>query len=202
MSDRLHEDQLRRLARRGREALDAVEPGALDAIWAGVAAELAEPEAERPRQLRGRRGRPTVGPTARWLSAVGVAAGLVAGLAVGISLRPGDAAPAEVVASVELSALDPGYAPAEARLVGDDGARVVQVALDGLPAADGFHEVWLLGATDGRLVSLGPVRPDGTYVVPDGVDLVQVPTLDVSREPDDGDPTHSGDSVLRGTFTW
>jgi len=49
-----------------------------------------------------------------------------------------------------------------------------------------------------RLVSLGPVRADGTYDLPPGLDPAQFPVVDVSVEPLDGDPTHSGDSVLRG----
>ena len=48
------------------------------------------------------------------------------------------------------------------------------------------------------LVSLGPLRPDGIYDIPPGVDPSRFPIVDVSVEPVDGDPTHSGDSVLRG----
>ncbi len=51
-----------------------------------------------------------------------------------------------------------------------------------------------------RLVSLGPLRPDGTYDLPDTIDPRDFPVVDVSVEPVDGDPTHSGDSRLRGTL--
>jgi hypothetical protein len=46
---------------------------------------------------------------------------------------------------------------------------------------------------------LGAVEP-GTQTVelPDGLDLAEYPLLDVSVEPLDGDPTHSGVSVARG----
>lgn len=50
------------------------------------------------------------------------------------------------------------------------------------------------------MVSLGPSRPDGRYAVPSGVDAGRFPVVDVSLEPPDGDPTHSGTSVLRGTL--
>jgi hypothetical protein len=49
-----------------------------------------------------------------------------------------------------------------------------------------------------KLVSLGPLRPDGVYDLPAGLEPEQFPIVDVSLEPIDGDPTHSGDSLLRG----
>ncbi len=42
---------------------------------------------------------------------------------------------------------------------------------------------------------------DGTFEVPDDVDLDRFDVVDVSVEPDDGDPTHSGASILRGDLT-
>jgi hypothetical protein len=45
------------------------------------------------------------------------------------------------------------------------------------------------------------VRPDATYAVPGGIDYRNFPIVDVSVEPPDGDPTHSGDSILRGTLS-
>jgi hypothetical protein len=49
-----------------------------------------------------------------------------------------------------------------------------------------------------KLVSLGPLRRDGVYDLPAGLDPAAFPIVDVSVEPIDGDPAHSGDSVLRG----
>ncbi len=72
---------------------------------------------------------------------------------------------------------------------------------DDLPDADGFFEVWLLGEETGSMVSLGPLRGDGRYAIPAGVDIAVFPTVDVSVEPPDGDPTHSGNSLLRGTLS-
>jgi anti-sigma-K factor RskA len=62
--------------------------------------------------------------------------------------------------------------------------------------------VWLLDAAGKRLVSLGLL--DGstaTFAVPPQVDLADYPVVDVSLEPADGDPAHSGDSVVRGTLS-
>ncbi len=65
----------------------------------------------------------------------------------------------------------------------------------------GYLELWLIDPTVTRLVSLGPLRTDGIYDIPAGVDPAAFPIVDVSVEPVDGDPTHSGDSVLRGELT-
>ena len=61
--------------------------------------------------------------------------------------------------------------------------------------------MWLLGADGKRLVSLGLL--DGTtarFPLPPEVDLSQFPVVDVSLEPADGNPAHSGDSIVRGTL--
>jgi hypothetical protein len=51
------------------------------------------------------------------------------------------------------------------------------------------------------MVSLGPLRADGRYAIPDGVDVRAFPVVDVSIEPLDGEPTHSGRSVMRGVLS-
>jgi hypothetical protein len=86
--------------------------------------------------------------------------------------------------------------------VDDDGDLVLQVEAEGLDAGDGFLEVWVIDPEVTKLVSLGPSRPDGSYDLPSGLDPEEFPVVDVSVEPLDGDPAHSGDSVLRGTLTF
>jgi anti-sigma-K factor RskA len=100
-----------------------------------------------------------------------------------------------------LSPVDGGDRAARARVgVGSDR---VSVRVSGLPpTADGqFYELWLLGA-DQQLVGLGSFRvgKDGmaTLKVPLPVDPGQFSYFDISLEPGDGDPGHSGVSVLRG----
>jgi hypothetical protein len=67
-----------------------------------------------------------------------------------------------------------------------------------------FYELWLLGE-QGELVALGSFR-----VSPDGRSTIEVPLpvnpdryryFDVSIQPENGDPQHSGRSVLRGLTT-
>lgn len=92
----------------------------------------------------------------------------------------------------------------DARIIGD--AREIAVDLSHLPANhDGsYYGVWLLN-TDGTMVSLGGVHigEDGHAVLdaPIPVDASQYEFVDISLEPGDGDPRHSGNSVLRGQIS-
>ena len=62
-----------------------------------------------------------------------------------------------------------------------------------------MREVWLLTEAVDGLISLGLLNgTEGEFIVPDSVDLERFSIVDVSQEPLDGDPTHSGDSIVRG----
>lgn len=79
-----------------------------------------------------------------------------------------------------------------------DGARVVNISIDAA-AGTGFREVWLVTSDATELVSLGVVRGGrGSFTVPDGIDLSRYDLVDISEEPYDGNPQHSGDSIVRG----
>jgi Anti-sigma-K factor rskA len=164
---------------------------------------------------RGSRGPRRTGGGRRWLP---VAAAAVVGLGLGVlgtrlvtDLRAPvpAAAPPVVVSSAALEPL-PGQAPGPGRGTADvteeDGTRRLELRISGVPApADGFLEAWLLDA-DGGLVSLGTLDGDGaadamTVTLPADLDLDRFDVVDVSREPLDGDPGHSSDSVLRGTLS-
>jgi hypothetical protein len=147
-----------------------------------------------------RAGRP------RWLVAAAAAAVvLVVGVAVALVTGGDGGTSGEVVATAVLEPLQPGDAAPEAvpaELVRSDAGARLDVAIDtaALPDDAGYYEVWLIDTAVDGMVSLGPVREDGTYDVPAGVDPGLFPIVDVSAEPTDGDPTHSGTSVLRGTL--
>ena len=104
--------------------------------------------------------------------------------------------------AVRLSALGPVQASGRVVLAGRGDERSLVVDTTGLPRAHGFYEVWLLDLDlgRGRMVPLGALDDTGhgRLTVPEGVRLRDYPEVDVSLEPDDGDPAHSGDSVLRG----
>ncbi|WP_165063258.1 anti-sigma factor [Marisediminicola senii] len=82
-----------------------------------------------------------------------------------------------------------------------DGPREVVVTLDA-PEADGaYREVWLIAPDLSGLISIGVLSgTEGRFVVPDGIDIADYPIVDVSAEPLDGNPEHSGDSIVRGSL--
>ena len=109
----------------------------------------------------------------------------------------------EPVATAELQPL-PAWPQAQggtAVLQEVDGNRVLDVGLDA-NLGEGFREVWLIDSDLERLVSLGILTGDeGVFEVPDGLDLDDFVIVDVSDEPYDGDPAHSGNSIVRGELS-
>ncbi len=82
-----------------------------------------------------------------------------------------------------------------------DGQRVIRVALDAEVDDTLVREVWLLTENVDGLISLGLLTgPTGEFVIPASVDLARYSVVDISAEPVDGDPTHSGDSIVRGAL--
>lgn len=196
--------RLQQLARRGREELQQLDAERADTLWAGVRAAAFDTTDEQvgPGAHGAVPERP--GSSVRWLPlAVAAAIALVVGVGVGATLTTsGDQATPATLATIELDALAAEVTPRTAVLREGEAGRTIELQLAGLPSTDGFHEVWLLDPDTGALVSLGPVRADAVYAVPDTVDLADLSVLDVSEEPQDGDPAHSGDSLLRGEVRW
>ncbi len=63
-----------------------------------------------------------------------------------------------------------------------------------------YYEVWMIDTDVDRMISLGVADSNGRIDIPDGVDHTKFPVVDISVEPLDGDPTHSGQSILRGVL--
>ena len=80
-----------------------------------------------------------------------------------------------------------------------DGSRVLRLELDADAPDEGYLEVWLIDTAVEGMVPVGVVRA-GTeeLVLPADIDVDRFPIVDVSVEPLDGDPTHSGVSIARG----
>lgn len=83
-----------------------------------------------------------------------------------------------------------------------DGSRTLVVNLASDDVAGTYREVWLIRNDAGALVSLGVLNGDeGSFAIPDDLDLAEYSLVDISAEPIDGDPAHSGDSIVRGELS-
>ena len=167
-------------------------------VWDAIAAATgvtAAPRADDPPAevvpLRPRRS------WSRWLPLA--AAVLVGGLiGAGVVVLQRDEPGGAVLATTTLDPLAED-ASGRAEVREDGGVRSLELDLDAPELADGYYEVWLLQPDAVRMVPLGVVQRGATVLpLPDGLDLADYPVVDVSIEPMDGDPTHSGVSVARG----
>jgi hypothetical protein len=138
--------------------------------------------------------------------AAGLAAGvaLVAGLGLGRmtldDATPGRDTPEAVVAAADLTALDSTAGRGVARAVESHDTITLSVQASELGDEAGFHEVWLINVDGKRMVALGVLADgdSGEFQVPRGLLDEGYRIVDISVEPDDGDPAHSGVSLARG----
>ncbi|MEV6283513.1 anti-sigma factor [Kribbella sp. NPDC051770] len=159
-------------------------------VWERVSAELGLAGATPVR----RRGRWSV------VLAASVAAVLGIGVGIGGTLLVGqDEEPATVV---QLAPLAGKSGSGTAGLVRSGGEQQLRVSASGLAAGSGYFEVWLINEDGKRMVSLGVLAGghDGTFQVPGDLPAQGYRIVDVSLEPDDGNPAHSLDSIIRGTL--
>jgi hypothetical protein len=197
-------DELRAVVATAREVEPEDQPVAPPpAVWEAVAAELGLGGVGAGDELAARRM-----PTGRrrgalLLAAAAAVTGIAVGAAGALLLSGGDgSAPAQVVAQADLAALPEHQGSGSATVHTSDGERVLVVDVSDLTKGDGFYEVWLLDSEAQRLVSLGLLEGDeGRFPLPEQVDVGEYPVVDVSIEPTDGDPAHSGNSVVRGTLS-
>lgn len=175
---------------RVRSELGLSLPAAVPAPRVGAGAGAADREDQGAGSPFG--GRRRLALAAAALSTCAVIAAVTAGV---LALRPLD----DPGTTLALQALEgsPGRG-AVTVTTGADGSSLALNTQD-LPPVDGFYEVWLLDPSSLRLVALGTLDGRGAadLGLPPGVDLADYPNVDVSAEPDDGDPRHSGASVLR-----
>jgi anti-sigma-K factor RskA len=178
--------------------LERVPPGAWDPGEVPPLPDVPAPPAQ-PRAARAKRS------SARW-AAVGVAACLAlvaAGVGIGALLFGGGdgGAAGPAIALARIGEGGPA-ASGQARVVASDEGGL-RVRVNGLaPSGPGdFYELWLLDGPE-RMLSLGsfrvPASGEAEVTVPLPVDVAEFRFVDVSVEDDDGDPGHSGVSVLRG----
>ena len=159
-------------------------------LWASIEAEAF---ADAPTPIR-RTGLPM--RNRMMMLATAAATFVVAVVAVGLLTR--DDSAGDIVATADLDALAEGFLGSATLIEGDDGLEL-ELDLGELPPDDGFYELWLIkDLSTGQMQSLGPIEGAGTVAWPDGFDPADYAVVDISIEPRDGVPTHSGVSVLRG----
>lgn len=186
------------LQRGPSEVIDVVPPpGLWAAIEAELSAGLSPGGGAEVVSLTAARARRTRRPL---LAAAAIAAVALVAVPVGLAVRSSRSSqcPSE---QASLSALADFNGTGTAALA--QGCSL-EIDLSALPPLQGggYYEAWLLEIQDGKLKDLVPLGDVGgtrdSFKVASSVDLKRYNVVDISREPNDGNPAHSGDSILRG----
>ena len=161
-------------------------------MWSAIAATAGQP-AHNLAALRRTHRRVWLGAAAVVVASLGIAGGLV--------MSGGDNG--SVVAETALS--NEGLSPlgsassGKAEIIRRGTSYLLHLDVNRVPNEPASYvEVWLIDRQVKGMISLGPYRGNGDYVIPAGVDPAKYPIVDVSIEPSDGVPTHSGVSIVRG----
>jgi hypothetical protein len=108
----------------------------------------------------------------------------------------------KVIAEARLNALPDWAGSSGTALVEARGTnREVVVTVAESRPAPGYREVWLISSDLKKLISIGVLTgTEGSFAIPADVSLKDYPIVDVSSEKPDGNPAHSGDSIVRGVL--
>lgn len=171
-------------------------------VWEAIVAELGLATAAHPVHemavRRTRHARRSTVAVASVAAAVGLVAGAVAGV-WGVALMRDEGGDPAVVASARLEPLEGTVGGGAVTVHGATEGRVLTIDVDDLTPTTALREVWLLADDGRRLLSLGLLAGSRSHFnVPQALDLADFPVVDVSLERADGNPAHSGNSVLRG----
>jgi Anti-sigma-K factor rskA, C-terminal len=208
---RAHVDELARtvaLAQDGGGAGDLGGPP--DRVWAAITAELGaeiQPVDDAPPPERPKARRRVL------VAAVAALVALVAGVGIGLGVgavggAPGAGPPSSTVVA-QLQPIGPLDPAASGTLTATEraGVRTMAVRLTRVPDTAGadYLEVWLMNGAGTEIVALGALTRDdtgytGSFTVPSNLPMAQLDLVDVSAERYDGNPGHSGVSILRGTL--
>ncbi|WP_285115649.1 anti-sigma factor [Leifsonia sp. fls2-241-R2A-40a] len=179
-----------------RDQLTATPPAVSEAAPAAVpAAALTELPVRTPARAR-----------RRWpvLAAAAAALVILAGIALVVSFRPGGP---EVQAQATLSGL-PAWSTSNGQATMEresDGTTVLAVQLDSPAVHSGtsdYREVWLMSSDLTKAISVGLLDGGtGRFTMPPNIAAADYPVIDISQQPLNGDPAHSGDSIVRGTLS-
>jgi anti-sigma-K factor RskA len=135
-------------------------------------------------------------------ASVAAVLGLGAGIGGTLLVTSDDSQQPAAEAVVKLEPLTGKSGAGNADLVRGTSGSQLRITASGLTKTPGFYEVWLINEDGKRMVSLGVLDPStgGTFQVPASLTGQGYRIVDISLEPDDGNPEHSHDSVVRGTL--
>lgn len=170
----------------------------------GLGSVSGTPVPARPSQVHSRSG--LYGIPAALAVAAALALVLATGAALIVRNTNGDVTVAQAaIANDGLPVTIDGSGTAVLKQRGDD--QYLELELPALDTTDpgSIYEVWMIDTDVVGMVSIGNLTVTGAETaridLPDTIDHTAFPVIDISIEPLDGDPTHSGQSVLRGVLT-
>jgi Anti-sigma-K factor rskA, C-terminal len=141
----------------------------------------------------------------RWSVAAAAAAVIVVLGALGVTAaRFSRSLKRPIVAQAALRPLDaPPSATGSVTVAADGSTRELTVRTWDLarPPAQSFYEVWLLDPATLKMLPMGVLPPSGSGSYSVGAGLMSgYSAVDVSLQPNNGNPAHSQTSVLRATY--
>lgn len=141
-------------------------------------------------------------PVSRTLAVAASAVMLAIGLGLGVSLSPdtGETSPSSLSAAAELRPVGGGQLMGKARLLQTDRGPELEVDATTDSTSSGYLEVWLINEDGQRMISIGVLDEGASqrFAVPQAAVDAGYVIVDISEEQYDDDPTHSGDSIMRG----
>jgi hypothetical protein len=188
-------DQLRAIVDTARTITDEDRPiSPPDALWQSITDEIESDGAVFP-------SRPaTRGLRMGWF-ALAAAVGIIVG-SLGTIIAVDQQSPAPTIAQAELEPLPGQQARGVAQVRETPDGPVLLVDVPDLPQPDGYYEVWMLSPQADSMVSIGVLGQSAVneFPLPAGMDMQAFPVVDISVEQFDGDVTHSGNSLVRGSL--
>jgi anti-sigma-K factor RskA len=161
-------------------------------LWGTIAATMDRPANEVVTLRRTHR---------RALFAAAAVVALALAIASGLLLSRDDRENVVAAASLTNEGLSPlgSASSGKAEIIQRGTSYLLHLDVSRLPQEpSSYVEVWLIDTQVKGMISLGPFHGNGDYLIPSGVDPAKFPIVDVSLEPSDGVPTHSGVSIVRG----
>ncbi|WP_370891608.1 anti-sigma factor domain-containing protein [Janibacter sp. GXQ6167] len=134
------------------------------------------------------------------------AAAAAAGLLIGggtVALVNHNEPTTTVVKQANLDTLDTNVAKGEADLVRTGSSLTLKVTTEPMDAPDGYLAVWLINKDQQRMVSIGVLPPgatEQTFEVSQTLIDAGYVIVDISDEPFDDNPAHSGKTLARGVL--